>query len=137
MNQGYSSCRAIIIKDSKILLIHRFKNGEEYWVFPGGHIEAGESFDQALSREIQEELSLEVIEIGKQFPYNHPNGTAELFAYCRVSDGKPQLGGPEQQIASQQDRYEPGWLDLQIALGLDNLYPIPVRDALRQKYANH
>ena len=137
MHQGFTSCRAVIINDSKILLIHRYKNGEEYWVFPGGHIEVGEAVDQALRREIQEELSMEAIEIGEQFPYNHPDGSSEIFAYCRVTDGTPQLGGPEQKIASQQDRYEPGWLDLQIALGLDNLYPIPVRDALRQKYANH
>lgn len=26
---------AIIIKDDKILLIHRIKNGQEYFVFPG------------------------------------------------------------------------------------------------------
>ena len=34
---------AIIINDGKILLIHRFRDGKEYWVLPGGGVEQSES----------------------------------------------------------------------------------------------
>lgn len=43
---------AIIIRDSKILLIHRKRPGREYWVFPGGGIEGNESSIEAVRREV-------------------------------------------------------------------------------------
>ena len=41
----------IVIKDSKALMIHRFKNGLEYYVFPGGHRRRGRGGSQ-LSRKL-------------------------------------------------------------------------------------
>ncbi len=49
---------AIIIRDGKILLIHRIKNGQEYFVFPGGGIIEHENAEDAVVREIKEELIL-------------------------------------------------------------------------------
>ena len=42
----------------KILLIHRWKNGQEYLVIPGGTIELGEGPLEAALREIKEEVNL-------------------------------------------------------------------------------
>jgi ADP-ribose pyrophosphatase YjhB (NUDIX family) len=40
MNQRLNKrAAAVIIKDGKILLMRRVKNGREYFVFPGGGIE--------------------------------------------------------------------------------------------------
>ena len=39
---------AIVIRDNKILLIHRKKEGREYWVFPGGGIEEGEKGEETI-----------------------------------------------------------------------------------------
>ena len=50
MDKQFSSCRAIIIKGDKILLMHRKKDGEEFWVYPGGHLELGETPEQAMIR---------------------------------------------------------------------------------------
>jgi len=52
---------AIILKDDKILLIHRKKNGEEYWVFPGGGVEDTETPEQGIIREVKEETGLDVL----------------------------------------------------------------------------
>ena len=52
---------AIIVEDGKVFATQRgygeFKDG---WEFPGGKIEAGESPQEALKREILEELDTEV-----------------------------------------------------------------------------
>ena len=53
---------AIIIKNNEILLMHRKKNGEEYWVFPGGGVEDTEKAEQAIIREVTEETNLTVLE---------------------------------------------------------------------------
>ena len=50
--------RALIIKDDNILLIHRIKNGEEYYVLPGGAIESDETPEDVAIRECKEETNL-------------------------------------------------------------------------------
>ncbi len=53
---------AIIHHDGKILATQRgygdFKDG---WEFPGGKIESGETAEQAIVREIQEELNVTIV----------------------------------------------------------------------------
>jgi 8-oxo-dGTP diphosphatase len=55
---------AIIISENKILCVQRNQNKYEYisfkYEFPGGKIEEGESKEQALKREIQEELNMDI-----------------------------------------------------------------------------
>lgn len=52
---------AVIVKNNKILLekraIEPFKG---YWCLPGGHVEHGETAQQAVKREVKEETGLEV-----------------------------------------------------------------------------
>lgn len=52
---------AILRRDNKILLIHRHKNGQEYWVLPGGGIEDEETLEMALRREVMEETSMKIL----------------------------------------------------------------------------
>ncbi|MCM1529826.1 MAG: NUDIX domain-containing protein [Alistipes sp.] len=53
------SARAIIINDGKIAMVYSQKY--DYYKFPGGGIEAGESREEALIREVQEETGLRII----------------------------------------------------------------------------
>ena len=53
------SARAIIIKDNKIAMVYSKKYN--YYQFPGGGIESNETKEDALIREVKEEVGLEVI----------------------------------------------------------------------------
>lgn len=53
------SARAIIMRDGKLALVHNGKR--DYYMFPGGGVEAGESHEEALIREVREESGLVVI----------------------------------------------------------------------------
>ena len=52
---------AIIRKDDKIFATQRgYGEWKDWWEFPGGKMEAGETPEEALKREIREELSTEI-----------------------------------------------------------------------------
>ena len=53
---------AIILKDDKFFIAQRNRNKHMglSWVFPGGKVEKGETFDIALKREIKEELNIDI-----------------------------------------------------------------------------
>lgn len=91
--------RAIIKKEGKVLLIHRIKEGREYWVFPGGGVEDGESLSDALRRECMEELGV-IVEIGDVFTINEFTAdnviSKEFFIKCEIVGGELGSGkGPE------------------------------------------
>lgn len=82
---------AIIIRDEKILCLQRNTHKYEYlshkFEFPGGKIEAAESKQAALRRELLEELEIE-IEIEREFlsvEHSYPDFQITLHTYlCRA-----------------------------------------------------
>ncbi len=67
---------AIIVKDDKVFATQRgYGEWQGWWEFPGGKIEAGESPQEALVREIREELDaeIEVGELLETVEWDYPN----------------------------------------------------------------
>ena len=82
---------AIIIDKGKVFATQRgygeFKDG---WEFPGGKMEQGETPQQALMREIKEELEteIEVGELLETVEYNYPNFHLTMHCFlCTIKSG--------------------------------------------------
>jgi 8-oxo-dGTP diphosphatase len=74
-----------------------------YWEFPGGKLEAGESVEQALRRELHEELG---IEIASAQPWkvelmDYPHARVRLH-FCKVFDWTGEFQMREQQAMAWQ-----------------------------------
>ncbi len=82
---------AIIIRDGKVFATQRgYGEWKDWWEFPGGKIEAGECPQEALVREIREELDAE-IEVGElietiEWDYPDFHLTMHCFVCSLVSE---------------------------------------------------
>lgn len=102
-------------QNKQILLIHRWKNGEEYFVIPGGGAESGETAVQAAQREIQEELGWSLSEKQLQPAFTFRNGQ-RLEIYFRATithTSAPMIQGEEALRSHTQNIYQPEWLDIE------------------------
>lgn len=86
---------AVIMKEGKVFATQRgygeFKDG---WEFPGGKVEAGESPEEALRREILEELEVEVNvgDLIDTIEYDYPAFHLSMKCYaCTIAGGSPHL----------------------------------------------
>ena len=90
------------------------------WEFPGGKLEAGETSQQALIREIQEELAvkIEVGELIDTIEYDYPTFHLSMDCFlCVVVDGEIILKEAEAARWLDKDElYSVDWLPADIAL---------------------
>ena len=101
------SARSIIIKDGKVAMIHSLKY--DYYKFPGGGIENGESPVEAMIRETREEAGLAVIpESVREYGYVHRIQRSDYDpTECFVQDNYYYLCKAMEQLTSQLlDDYE-------------------------------
>ncbi len=86
---------AIIRRNGKILITRRGSDVHlgGLWEFPGGKVESGESLQQALKREIFEEVGLNVDVLHEFFSVEHsyPTKNVQLhFFDCAIKAGEPE-----------------------------------------------
>ena len=117
---------AIIVKDGKIFATQRgYGDYKDWWEFPGGKIEPGETPEDALRREIREELHAE-IEVGRlvdTVEYDYPKFHMVMRCYlCRLISEKIELVEHEAaRWLSTDDVWSVKWLPSDIEV-IENLF---------------
>src|SRR5690242_1783033 len=86
---------ALIVRNNTVLLAKRKTGGDtsEKWEFPGGKIRLFETEEEALIREIQEELKMHIV-VTKPLTHaygNYSSNTIQLIPFMCTSDDEPTL----------------------------------------------
>lgn len=88
---------AIAIEDNKFLMVR--KTGKDIWTNLGGKPEPGETEEEALIREIKEELNCESTVIRKLGDFKAPavfdDAIVKLSSYLVKLTGEPKISDPE------------------------------------------
>lgn len=111
---------AVFLGPQGVLLARRSAHRKAYpglWSFPGGHVEANESLDEALVREAGEELAVVPLTFEPLMRIADPNAASEPVTYhmylVRDWRGHPQIMDSEHS--------EIGWFAIADARALSDL----------------
>jgi mutator protein MutT len=90
----------LVWKDGRVLIARRPAGAHlgDLWEFPGGKVEAGESPEAGLLRELREELGIEAEVAAKRavIEFTYPGRPVRLHPFdCRWLSGEPQPTGCE------------------------------------------
>jgi mutator protein MutT len=96
--------KAMLLRGTNVLLARRSSGRRNYpdrWSFPGGHVETGEALDDALVRELQEEIGLTPLVFWKIGEIIEPNPSINgdvlyhMYAVNAWAGGEPSIVGDE------------------------------------------
>lgn len=100
----------MIVAGESVLLMHRRKGDEDYYVVPGGGIEPGETPHEAAMREAKEETGLTVELDEKLGVFEGGARRGHYFLVTRFA-GEQAVGGPERGRMSPTNRYDLEWVE--------------------------
>ena len=135
-NDYYGNCRAIIIKDGKMVTMHRVKKGDSFYVTPGGHKEVGEDDYTCCKREVMEEFGIEVEPRKIIYECTFKN-LHQCYIVCDWVDGQVHVtDGEEYDRMTEDNQYYPTTIDIDTLADID-FRPHEIRDRLVQDIKTH
>ncbi len=105
LNKPFESACCIIEYNNKILLV-RNSYGDMKWVFPGGHSNKGESQEESVIREVQEEVGISLSNVQKIGSYIG----SETFEKHTVNFFYSEVANPYFKI-DESEIFEAAWFD--------------------------
>lgn len=133
-NKKRVSVRNIVFFDNEIALMHRLKNDKEYYVFPGGGIEEGETLEQCAVREMIEEFGIIVEPIKKIYEYEDECRIHHFMISKYLSGDFGSGNGEEYQIDFEHSGfYIPAKHNLESIKEME-LYPYEIKNLLIEDY---
>jgi len=126
----------LLVRDDRLLLIrHKSKNGTQ-WLPPGGGLEYGETIEEALRREIKEEVNMNIFSSSfftmTEF-LDLPLHAIEIFYRIHSSTKTPILGYDPESKPDEQLIQEVSWLSHQ---EITDLPTQQKHSILSEKYLN-
>ena len=120
----------VLIKDDKVALIERFRDGNHYFVFPGGGVDEGEAPQDAAIREMEEETGLNVA-IKRKLAEIHFGLSYQIYYLVERVSGEYGTGTGEEYTDvysenSVHGTYAPVWMSLDELSEHENVYPADV-----------
>lgn len=77
----------VVIKDNAVLLVQQRKSSAYgLWSLPGGHVEPGESIEQAVRREAMEEIGVRLLNIKHVYDYTIEFPDKQLIVHTFSAD---------------------------------------------------
>ncbi len=112
---------AVICREDRIFAVQRgYGEYKDRWEFPGGKVEEGERPEDALKREIREELdtSIEVGELIDTIEWDYPEFHLSMDCFwCAVREGKlTLLEAEDSRWLSRMNLYCVDWLEADLSL---------------------
>jgi 8-oxo-dGTP diphosphatase len=99
---------AVVQRGREVLVIKRYYAGRHYAVLPGGSVEPGETFEQAVVRELWEESSL-TGRVDRELLVAEHNGREARYFVMADVEGTPRLSGPELEAHGPGNSFELTW----------------------------
>jgi len=121
----------ILIEADKVALIERHRAGLDYFVFPGGGVDEGESPEQAAIRESMEELGIEVAIKQKIAEIQIGPKSRQIYFLVEQIGGEFGTGVGEEYTDSDRNNpedgsYVPIWMPIEELSLHENIYPVEV-----------
>lgn len=121
----------VLIKESKVALMERYRGGLHYFIFPGGGVDESESVERAAIRESLEELGIEVSIRQKVAEVQIGQKSRQIYFLVEQTGGEFGTGTGEEFSASNRDNpqkgiYIPIWMLIDELPQHTNVYPAAV-----------
>jgi 8-oxo-dGTP diphosphatase len=123
----------LLMRDGRVLMARRAQNRKAYpgrWSFPGGHVETGETLDDALIRECREEIKISPTKFRFVISIPDPNVPDSDPAVYHMYAVKEWVGGEPESIGDEHTALE--WFAFDIAAALPDLALEEYRPLLRE-----
>jgi 8-oxo-dGTP diphosphatase len=121
----------VLIEGDKVALIERHRAGLDYFVFPGGGVDDGESPEQAAIRETMEELGIKVTIRQKLIEIQLGQNSRQIYFLVEQTGGEFGTGIGEEYTDSDPNHPEEGiyipiWMPIDELMLHQNIYPVDV-----------
>lgn len=131
----------VLIDGDKVALIERHRGGLDYFVFPGGGVDEGETPEQAAVREAREELGIEVAIRQKVLEVDLGQKSRQVYFLVDHVAGEFGTGTGEEYTDADPDNpdegiYIPIWMPIDELHRHENIYPTELAERVARSLNN-
>jgi 8-oxo-dGTP diphosphatase len=129
----------VLIQEDKVALIERHRAGLDYFVFPGGGVDEGETTEQAAIRETMEELGVEVAIKQKVAEIQIGQKSKQIYFLVEQVGGMFGSGDGEEYTDSDPDDpgegiYIPIWMSIDELPLHEKIYPVALSELVVKSF---